>query len=62
MKGISFGDVAYRHDESPDFAFTSDSIARVAGRGIAYKSIYTIFDTGTSFTMIPANYWKPFTE
>lgn len=47
----------------PTFAFTSDNSNQAfSGRMTKYKTIYTIFDTGTSFTLIPANYWKAYTE
>lgn len=46
----------------PSFAFTTDPTANFSGRSTPYKSIYSIFDTGTSFTMISGNYWKAFTE
>ena len=44
-QGISFGD--YRIEENT-YKFGT-------------TPIYTIFDTGTSFTLLPASFWSPFT-
>jgi hypothetical protein len=62
MKGVQFGNTGAKKNKSPKFAFTTDQMANFSGRVTPYKTIYTIFDTGTSFTLIPANYWKAYTE
>ena len=68
IKGVMFGDSSlggkdqFGKPQPPTFAFTSDPTANFSGRQTPYKTIYTVFDTGTSFTLIPANYWKAWTE
>lgn len=69
MKAIQFGEKPlddekdqFGKPQMPNFAFTTDPTANFSGRSTPYKSLYTIFDTGTSFTMISGNYWKAFTE
>lgn len=61
IKAVGFGTDVIK-GKNGNFAFTSDPVTNFSGRKTPYKQIYTIFDTGTSFTLIPANYWKPYTE
>lgn len=61
IKAVGFGTDVIK-GKNGNFAFTSDPVTNFSGRRTPYKQIYSIFDTGTSFTLIPANYWKPYTE
>ena len=50
-KGISFGKPGLTIEEAPDAFSFRDRL-----------QIFTIFDTGTSFTMVPYTYWQGFAD
>lgn len=66
MKGIRFGKqrgtVADKKNNAFCFAKKADWKNSATTDSAQRKTMYSIFDTGTSFTLIPASYWKAFNQ